>query len=243
MSRKNKENYKRVYDIIIYLRPLFNPSSFLIDFESATMKAINSCWPRSSVHFCFFHLTQNIYRRVQKAGFATKYGNDEEYAHAARMLPALVFLKANDIYSSFEDISDLQMPDLDPLYNYFEDYCIGRLRSRNRRTSPTFPITFWNVHNLLTNQFDHTNNAVEGCHRRLNNIVGSAHPGFWRFVNDLQTEQSYVDGEISQRVTGLMPKTNRIQTQQTVSRVLRILENSPSDHIQKLKAIAHTFML
>ena len=157
--------------------------------------------------------------------------------------PHWLFLKTNDIYSSFEDIGDLQMSDFDPLYNYFEDYYIGRLPSRNRRTSPTFPITFWNVHNLLTNQFDHTNNAVEGWHRRLNNIVDSAHPGFWRFVNDLQTEQSYVDGEISQLVTGLIPKPKRIQTQQTASRVLRILENSTSDNIQKLKAIAHTFML
>ncbi|CAF0950737.1 unnamed protein product [Rotaria sp. Silwood1] len=243
MPRKNEENYKRVYDAIISLRPLFNPSSFLIDFESGAMKAINSCWPQSSVHACFFHLTQNIYRQVQKAGFTTKYGNDEEYAHAVRMLPALAFLETNDIYSTFEDIGGLQIPDLDPVYNYFEDYYIGRFRSRNRRIIPTFPITFWNVHNLLRNQFDHTNNAVEGWHRRLNNIVDSAHPGFWRFLSDLQTEQSYVDGEISQLVTGLVPKPKRIKTQQTASRVLRILENPTNDNIQKIKAIAHTFML
>ncbi|CAF1069932.1 unnamed protein product, partial [Rotaria sordida] len=104
--------------------PLFNPSSFLIDFESGAMKAINSRWPQSSVHACFFHLTQNIYRQVQKAGFATKYGNDEEYAHAVRMLPALAFLETNDIYSVFEDIGNLQISDLDPIYNYFEDYYI-----------------------------------------------------------------------------------------------------------------------
>ena len=239
MSRKNEENCKRVYDSIISLRHY----SILVHFESAAMKGINSCWPQSSVHSCFFHVTQNIYRQVEKAAFATKYGNDEEYAHAVRMLPALVVLKTNDIYSSFEDIDDPQMPDLDPLDNYFEGYYICRLRSSNRRTSPTFPITFWNVHNLLTNQFDHTNNAVEGWHRRLNNIVDSAHPGCCRFMNDLQTEQSYVDGEISQLVTGLIPKPKRIRTQQTASRVLRILENSTSDNIQKIKAIAHTFTL
>ncbi|CAF2568047.1 unnamed protein product [Rotaria sp. Silwood2] len=88
------------------------------------MKAINSRWPQSSVHACFFHLTQNVYRQVQKAGFTTKYGNDEEYAHAVRMLPALAFSETNDIYSAFEDIGDLQISDLDPLYNYFEDYYI-----------------------------------------------------------------------------------------------------------------------
>ena len=66
------------------------------------------------VSACFFHLTQNIYRQVQKADFTTKYGTDEEYAHAIRMLPALAFLKTNDDYSSFEDTGDLQIPDLDP---------------------------------------------------------------------------------------------------------------------------------
>jgi len=51
-------------------------------------------------------------------------------------------LETNNIYSAFEDIGDLKIPDLDPLYNYFEDYYIGGFRSRNRRTMPTFPITF-----------------------------------------------------------------------------------------------------
>ena len=43
MSRKSEANYERIYDTIMSLRPLFNPSSFLIDFKLQTMKAINSC--------------------------------------------------------------------------------------------------------------------------------------------------------------------------------------------------------
>ena len=127
MSRKSEANYKRVHDTSMSLKPLFNPSSFLIYFELGAMETINSCWPRSSVPGCFFHLTQNIYRQVQKAGFTTKYWNDEEYAHAIRMIPALAFLKTNDVYSAFEDIGDMQIPDLDPLYNYLEDCYLGRL--------------------------------------------------------------------------------------------------------------------
>ena len=188
MSRKSEANYKRVYDTIMSLRPLCSLSSFLIDFQLGVMKAIDPCWSRSSVFGCFFHLTKNIYQQVQKVGFTTKYGNDKEYAHAVQTLPTLTFLKTNDMYSAFEDIGDLQIPDLDPLYNYHEDCCIGRLRSRNRRTSPTFPITFWSVNNLLTSHFGHTNNGVEGRHRRLNNIVDSAYLGFWRFMSDHQTE-------------------------------------------------------
>ena len=71
------------------------------------MKAINSCWFQSSIYACYFHLTQNIYRRVHKAGFIIKYGNDEEYARAERVIPALAFLKTNNVYSAFEDIDDL----------------------------------------------------------------------------------------------------------------------------------------
>ena len=78
MSRKSEANYKRVYNTVVSLTPLFNPSLFLIDFELGAMKVINSCWSRSSVPGCVFHLTQNIYRQVQKAGFTTKYWNDEE---------------------------------------------------------------------------------------------------------------------------------------------------------------------
>ena len=84
---------------------------------------------------------------------------------------------------------------------------------------------------------------MEGWHRRLNNIVDSTDPGFCRFMSDLQTEQLYVrvDGDICQLVTGVIAKPKTIKTQQTASRVLRILENSTIDNIHKLKAIAHTF--
>ncbi|CAF1305710.1 unnamed protein product [Rotaria sordida] len=113
---------------------LFSSSSVLIDFEKGAMNAIRSCWPQSNVNGCFFHLTQNIYRQVQQAGFTIKYGNDEEYAHAVRMLPALAFLKTNDIFSTFEDIDDLQIPDLDPLYNYFEDsYIVSNIDISNSK--------------------------------------------------------------------------------------------------------------
>jgi hypothetical protein len=153
------------------------------------------------------------------------------------------FLETNDIYSAFEDISDLQIPGLDPLYNYFENHYIGRFQSCNRRTMPMFPIILWNLHHLVRNQFNQTNNALEGWYRRLNNIVDSAHPGFSRFLSALQTEQSYLDNGISELVTGLVPKPKRKKTPQTVSRVLRILENPINDNIQQLKATAHTFIL
>ena len=105
-------------------------------------------------------MTQNIYQLVQKVGFTTKYREDEEYAYAACMLLALICLENNDICSTFDDISDLKILDLDPFHSYFQDYYIGGFRIRNRRTIPMFSSTFKNVHNLLSNQFDHTEKAT-----------------------------------------------------------------------------------
>ena len=55
---------------------------------------VSSTWNRTSID------------KFQKSGFTTKYENDEEYAYTIRMLPILVFLKTNDVYSAFEDIVD-----------------------------------------------------------------------------------------------------------------------------------------
>ncbi len=66
---------------------------------------------------------------------------------------------------------------------------------------------------------------------------------FGVFLSDLRTEQSYVDGEVSQIVTGVVRKTERIKTQNTASRILRILDNPTNDNTQKIKTTAHIFML
>jgi hypothetical protein len=40
----------------------------------------------------FFHLGQNLWRKIQSCGLATQYGNDEDFSLKLQNIPALAFL-------------------------------------------------------------------------------------------------------------------------------------------------------
>ncbi len=46
----------------------------------AAIGAIQSEFPQASIKGCFYHLAQNIYRRVQSEGLQERYANDANFA-------------------------------------------------------------------------------------------------------------------------------------------------------------------
>ncbi|KAL4148485.1 hypothetical protein QTP88_002717 [Uroleucon formosanum] len=72
--------------------------SFFIDFEHAMIKAIEEVFEDSvSIHLCYYHLSQSVWRKVQNLGLATKYTKDKEFRYSVRMINALAFLPLNVI--------------------------------------------------------------------------------------------------------------------------------------------------
>jgi len=72
--------------------------SFSIDFELAMIKAIEDIFGDSvSIHLCYYHLSQSVWRKVQKLGLATKYKKDKEFRCSVRMINALAFSPLNII--------------------------------------------------------------------------------------------------------------------------------------------------
>ena len=57
-----------------------------------------------------------------------------------------------------------------PLLNYFEDTCVGRLRA-NGRSQALLDINFWNMHQRTTDLLMRINNSAEFWHRRLSSII------------------------------------------------------------------------
>ena len=89
LPNKTEATYRRMWEQIRTLCSLAHPRKMLLDFEKA---AINSfeVWPDTLVRCCFFHLTQNIWRKVQAAGMQADYNHDEELAMRIRQLPACI---------------------------------------------------------------------------------------------------------------------------------------------------------
>lgn len=66
--------------------------SFSIDFELALIKAIEEGFEDSvSIHLCYYHLSQSVWRKVQNLGLASKYTKDKEFRCSVRMINALAF--------------------------------------------------------------------------------------------------------------------------------------------------------
>ena len=50
---------------------------------------------------CFFHLSQDVYRKIQSEGLTTIYQEDREFLLELKMLPSLVFVPEQDVMYCF----------------------------------------------------------------------------------------------------------------------------------------------
>jgi hypothetical protein len=108
--------------------------------DRAAINAFLQQFPQSTVHGCFFHLSQCIWRQIQQAGLQVRYSQDAEFALQLPLLPALAFVPPNDVVDAFEQLLDSQFcveneNVLLLVLNYFEDTRLGRLDRRRRRRS------------------------------------------------------------------------------------------------------------
>ena len=75
----------------------------------------------------FFHLTQNVWRKIQELGLKKKYQQDPSFALQIRMIPALAFVTSTEVPELFNQLfMELPPTDAYDLALYFESTYIGR---------------------------------------------------------------------------------------------------------------------
>ena len=82
LPNKSEATYRRMWQQV----QLFCPSEMLMDFEKAAFRSFEHTWPDSVVKGCFFHLAQNLWRKVQAVGLQAQYSDDQELAIRIRMI-------------------------------------------------------------------------------------------------------------------------------------------------------------
>ena len=166
LPNKTEVTYRRFFDQVFNGMPNGNMQDCLVDFEKAAINAIKHFKPDIEVKGCFYHLSSNVWKKVQELGLQQRYLEDQEFAIHCRMLCALAFLPEDDVIDGFEQLTDTMREqfnnDLDDLIDYFEDTYIGRFRRNAHRGRPQFSINLWNMFNLTDEELPRTNNNVEG---------------------------------------------------------------------------------
>lgn len=155
------------------------------------------------------------------------------------MIPALAFVPQHDVINAFEILQEHLPSEADPIIDYFEDVYVGRVR-RNRRGSPSFPISMWNMYDRVLEDLPRTNNSLEGWHNRLQSNISACHPNIWKFLQVLKKEQALNEVIINQMLAGQQgpPKRKKYQDLSTrITNLVRDYENR--DVLDFLRGVAH----
>jgi hypothetical protein len=239
LQNKTQETYTALLQQLTVLNTNLQPISIMIDFEMAVIKSVERVFPECEVKGCFFHLSQNIYRKIQDSGLQQLYQVDSEFALKLRMLPALAFVPIEHMSYAFEKLLEIFPQEAMPIADYFEDYYIGRPQRRGRR-QPMFPLDIWNMHTRAEDHMPKTNNSVEGWHRSFQSHMGCCHPNIWKFIDFIKKEQSLQEVYCTQINSGhCLPKQKKKYIDSS-SRILTVVKNfNESTIIEYLRGIAH----
>ena len=239
MPNKQQSTYEELFRELLVINPTLHPIDFLIDYEQAARRAIEETFPDATVKGCFYHLSQNVYRKVQIEGLQQLYQTDHDFSLKIRMIPALAFVPQHDVINAFEILQEHLPSEADPIIDYFEDVYVGRVR-RNRRGSPSFPISMWNMYDRVLEDLPRTNNSLEGWHNRLQSNISACHPNIWKFLQVLKKEQALNEVIINQMLAGQQgpPKRKKYQDLSTrITNLVRDYENR--DVLDFLRGVAH----
>lgn len=244
LHNKNQETYTRLLQEVTRLIPGAHPRKILVDFERAAMNAFAGAYPKAVVTGCYFHLCQNVLRKVNEVGLKTVYETDNVVRGFVRCLPAVAFVPPADVEAAFETLASY-MPDtehIDEVVTYFEHtYVRGRRqRGRGYNYAPAlFPIHMWNQYEAGTDGVARTTNSVEGWHYGIQSLFQCSHPTLWTFLKGIQRDMATQKATYLQQVAGVVQPARR-QFRDITDRMRRVTAGYGSSDIETyLRAVAH----
>ena len=82
------------------IKPDLNPKTIMVDFEKAAIHSFENNF-NAVISGCFFHLSQNIWGKIQSEGLTVQYQADGEFQIKLRMLMGLAFVPERDVSDCF----------------------------------------------------------------------------------------------------------------------------------------------
>ena len=173
--------------------PQLHPTTAMSDWETGARNALKEEYPTTKLSGCWFHYTQAIWRRIQKAGLIQVFRENKEFTAFIKNLMAITFLPPDLIRSTY---SQLQVP---PLHNndgsklkriigYFERQWLTKVLPEE--------LSIFDIDKR-------TNNGAECYHRQLKGRIKCSHPRIWNFLSILNEIITDTNLEIVRCLQGL----------------------------------------
>ena len=135
-------------------------NSINVDFDIGAINAVRGEYPKSNVYGCLFHLSKNVYKKVQANGLAELYLNDQVFRKNIRMVCALAFVPIPDIQRSFNALCQICGNGEVPIIDYFARNYVGELRNGIWR-SPILEHELWSVYDRMVNNLSRTTRRAQ----------------------------------------------------------------------------------
>uniref|UniRef100_H2XX57 MULE transposase domain-containing protein n=1 Tax=Ciona intestinalis TaxID=7719 RepID=H2XX57_CIOIN len=201
-----------------------NPKSVLVDFEKASINALEEVFTASQIQGCLFHLSQSVFRKIQQLGLQQLYRSNSEISLKVKMLTALSFVPERDMAEALSAVLNNFPPELASLGEYFEETYIGRAIPNGRR-QPIFPISLWNTLARVRNNLPRTNNHLEGWHRRMASNVDCYHLNIWKLINIFKKEDRLASIVRTQHMSGADGAPRRKKYKDLDARIQNLVTN------------------
>ena len=205
LERKTLATYEEMFQVLAHHNCF--PTTAIIDFEIAVQLAATSIFGLGfEIQYCFYHLTNSTYRKVQALGLVPLYRDNEEFRLFVGQLDALAFLPPDQVRDVMAHLQRVMPAAAADLVQYFDEtYVSGRVQRiprppgpgpigfRYSHIPPVFAIEKWNMHQVTLNNEPRTNNNAEGWNNRFSSLVGEDHPGVYKLIETIQAECERVE--------------------------------------------------
>lgn len=228
------------------------PDRVMLDFELAIINSCRAVFPEAEVSCCFFHLKQNLYRKVQSLGLQIAYNdpNDREIKVFVHMTASLAYVPSRHVVATFQQLKNHAPACLNEFVEYFETTYVGiPARGRRAEKRPRYAIDTWNQYTIVLAGQDSTNNVSEGWHNRFRIVVAKHHPDLYSALNEFRKEQGDTEIKFLELTQGKsiteIPKKQWYEMKQRIRTLVQLCEEHAELRtvLDYLRGLAHTIVI
>ena len=231
LPKKNAETYKR-FLVELNQKIGMNPKTFLMDFEIGLSKTIREIWPDSDIAYCFFHLEQSLWRKVQELkgnAIANYKAQGHNFNNLVTAIGGTAFVPPEMVPEAFKKICQRFKDDSED-YKVFSEYFyknyVGEDQPDGSQKAPPFLVDEWNVYHRTLAFQPRTNNAVEGWHSGMKKIFNCRKPSLEKFCKKMHEVDDRVRSRLEQLSLGRGKSSYRSKvSQNSQDNILKIVQN------------------